>query len=142
MNKKFDPAERNLAANPALRKTNSPWPFFIAIIVIGLVVLVCRAYFTPEVRIARPTLESLGDHATATTLATNGTDARVTLKVRITIGHMTRDTQARSGRFVPFAHQDVSATVAPHSTASMRCEFVLPKYEYANLAEAELIARE
>ena len=139
MNKKFDPAERNLAANPALRKTNSPWPFFIAIIVIGLVVLVCRAYFTPEVRIARPTVESLGDRATATTVATNRTDAPVTLKVRIKIGHMTRDTQARSGRFVISAQQDVSVAVASHSTAPIKCEFLLPKYEYANLAEAELI---
>ena len=139
MNEKFHPADRNLVVNPGLMKWNSPWPFFIAFIVIGLVILFCRTFFTPEVGITRPIIESLGDRGTATTVATNRTNSPATLKVRFTIGNLILGTKARRGRVVIFAQQDVSATIAPHSTAPIMCEFLLPKDEYANYADAELI---
>lgn len=142
MSKTFDPTSRNLAANPTLMKANSPWPLVIAFVVIGLVILFSRAYFTPEVGITQPAVESLGNRATATTLATNHTDSPVVLRVRFTIGSMTSDTKARRGHFTVLAQQEIAATIAPHSSAPLKCEFTFPKDEYANHAEAELIARE
>ncbi len=142
MHKRFHPADRNLKVNPALKKTNSPWPFVIALVVVGLVVLVFRSYFTPDVSITRPTLETIGNRASATTVGTNRTDAAATLKVRIKIGNVMRDGPRGSGHFVPLFEQDVSATIAPHSTAPVRCEFLLPNDKYPNHAEADLIRSE
>ena len=139
MYKKFHPADRNLTINPALKKTNSPWPFLIALVVVGLVVLVFRSYFTPDVSITRPALETIGNRASATTVATNHTDSPATLKVRIKIGHLTLAGEHGPARFAIYAQQDVSATIAPHSTAPMRCELLLQESEYPNYAEAELL---
>jgi len=142
MGKLYNPADYNLAANPSLPKTNSPWPFWSLLFLFAVVLALGWTFFTPGVRLTRPAISFSPGQITATTEATNRTATPVTVNVRFTVGTKGRDTALGSGQFTPLAHQDVSATIAPRSTSRVSCSFALPSGQVPNEAEAQLFSRQ
>lgn len=141
MGKRYNPADFNLAAIPSLPKTNSPWRLWLLLILCAAVLAGLWTFFTPDVRLSRPTILFASDHITATTEATNRTAMTVVLKIRIIVGSKGQDSDLGSGQFYPIAQQDVSATIPPFSTVPVSCAFSLPGGRFPTHAEAQLLSR-
>jgi hypothetical protein len=141
MGKLYNPVDYNLAANPSLPRTNSPWRLWALLVLCAVVLLALLEFVSPDIRLARPIMTFSAGQVTATTQATNRTAAPVALDIRFIVGTLGADTRFRSGQFLPLAQQDVSAAVPPHSTRSASCVFSLSDGKIPTHAEAQILTQ-
>ena len=141
MNKLYNPGDRNLAVNPHLAKANSPWRFWLSLVLCAIALDVLWTYFSPDIRLTRPALVFSTGQITATTQATNRTASPVTLSIRIIVGMKGNDTEFGSGQFYPLGERDVLATIPARSTLPVSCVFPLRGGRVPRYAEARLLSR-
>lgn len=138
MGKLHNPVDYNLAANPSLPKTNSPWRIYGALVLAGLACVVAWYFLRTPIRVAQPILEFAGERVVATTVVANDTSQSVTLFLRVVLAFGGPGTKSSPPRFDVVDQQDVEVRVRSRSTESVRCEFPLPKGAAPHSLKAEV----
>jgi len=139
MSKIFKPADFNLEANPALKKTNSPLRLFLALLLVACALVAFWLFFPPRVHFDQPIVDYHGDHVIAISHARNDTASPVKLSLRFTIGGKSGDSEAGSGLFYTLDQREVSVLMPPHSTQDVWCQFPITKRVMPIYATVELI---
>ena len=136
---RFNPADYHPAANPSLRKTNSPWRFWGLFFLVALACVVAWDLLRPPVHVAKPTVDVLGDRVTVTTVATNGTAKPVRLSLRIVLGRVSASGRENLGRFDVVARHDVTVRLAGNSDQPVQCEFTVTDHDRPLGADVEIL---
>lgn len=140
--KLFKPADYNLAANPSLPKTNSPWWLIGVLVAAALACFLAWHLLRGPVRVSRPTLDIVGDRVAVMSVATNDTSDAVRLSLRFLLGRASPATDATPARFDIIAQRDVEVSIPPRSTERVQWEFSVPQ-RFARLeAEVQVLRRQ
>jgi len=138
---RFYPADYDPKANPALPKTNSPVPFFAAMLILAGIAAALYFLFPPAVQVSQPVLDFSKGRVIATSEVSNHTSKPLTLTLCFDIGYSYSGTKVSPAYYLSLTQQEIITSLAAYSSRSVSCEFAMPQQYIPNSATAKIINR-